>query len=114
MCIRDSPDPDQPSLILFFERAEQLHGEERIALGVIVEIAHQPFAVRWREGIVQRHERIEISRAQAFEIEPEPFGFADQGGELEIEGILPGELIDTVGHENQPVSYTHLTLPTIL
>ena len=83
------------------QRAEELGGEQRVALGVPVQVGDEARFVGGRETVAGRDEGAQGSRVEATQIEPEPLCLAHQRRQLRGEGMAPRQFVAAVGDEQQ-------------
>ena len=83
------------------QRPEELGREQRVALGVPVQVGDQARLVRGGKAVAGRDEGAQGGRVEAPQIEPEPVRLAHQRRKLHGEGVAPRQLVAPVGDEQQ-------------
>ena len=103
---RSSSPSVQPSLVSAEQRfllqgAQEFGGEERVSLGVPLQVGDEARLVRSLGRRTGRDQGAQGVRVEAAQIEPQPLRLADQRRQLHGEGVASGQFVAPVGDEQQ-------------
>src|SRR5215207_2011445 len=83
------------------QRPEEFGREQRVALGVLLQVSNQARLVRGGKAVADRDKSAQGDCVEALQIEPEPLSFAHKCRKLYGEGVAPRQLVTAVGNKQQ-------------